>query len=364
MYKEHINITILRMTKFEQMRKTINTIHSRLAYTENNITNTVYKPSEKFIKKVEKKQVEPIVNTKISSDNILNETKPKKLSRAEHWKQVEEGLKRYNPDAYCIYFDKKEFYKPIVKKKFSPDEVLVNVKPKGSKSKPRYPEQWEEIKRVNPDGYCKYLAKKERKQDLSKKRVETPVKKIATPKQKIVKIKPLGKRELNRLEKERLKNIVPIVEPPIIVPEPIVKKKVSYKGLYKKSDGLNFTKYRSKLCHLSKKNSKDILTKPLGKYELDHKISAKFAYDHDIDYREICSVKNLRYIPSVENLNKSIFSYIDSDNIHLLENIEIREEYKDLFLYNGYDKTFEFYKLLAGTKFNKIVAWANKFKRD
>lgn len=167
-----------------------------------------------------------------------------------------------------------------------------------------------------------------------------------------------------KIEKEKVLPAIEIVEPAVIEPEPIIKKKVSYKGLYKKSDGLNFTKYRSVMCHLTKKNSKDVLIKPIGNYQLDHKISAKFGYDHNIDYREICSIKNLRYIPSVENFNKSIFSYIDSDNIHLLENIEIQDDYKDLFLYNGYDKTFKFYELLAGTKFNKIVAWVNKFKRD
>lgn len=156
-----------------------------------------------------------------------------------------------------------------------------------------------------------------------------------------------------------------IVEPSLNDLIKIEENKIKPKGYIKKKKDLTkmtFKKYSERVGYYSRKNPYLQTLENYGNkdYQLDHKISRFFGYKHNIPFLNLCCIENLQYIHKDVNINKSYMSLLDESNKHIIENVIIKESFKNTFLSIGYDESIDYYKILHPNKVDRFRHLRNK----
>ena len=122
-----------------------------------------------------------------------------------------------------------------------------------------------------------------------------------------------------------------------------IKKKLSIHKKYLPSDGLSYNQYRGKVAHLSSKQNISALENyNKDGYELEHNITVWFGFHNNIDARILSDIRNLSFVEKSLNAKKSYYSLITDSNKFIIENNLIHDDFKNTYLYDGYDKTIDY----------------------
>lgn len=82
-----------------------------------------------------------------------------------------------------------------------------------------------------------------------------------------------------------------------------------------------FVKYRNEVLKITRKQPLSILEnhreRGRNKFHLDHIISIRYGYMNDVDPEIIGNIKNLRFIPSKENIGKS--SFLEKESSEMIQ---------------------------------------------